>query len=123
MKGKLYLCPTPIGNLSDISERILETLKNVDLIAAEDTRVSVKLLNYFDIKNKLVAYHEHNRAEKGPSIVERILAGESCMAQTPILRRGVLERSTLSARSLQEKARRSFALLVEKPSCICLSNP
>ena len=82
MSGELYVVGTPIGNLGDFSPRAVETLRTVDFIAAEDTRVSIKLLNYFDIKNKLVAYHEHNRAEKGPSIVERILAGESCALVT-----------------------------------------
>ncbi len=78
MPGELYVVGTPIGNLGDFSPRAVETLRTVDFIAAEDTRVTIKLLNYFDIKNKLIAYHEHNRAEKGPSIVERILTGESC---------------------------------------------
>lgn len=82
MAGELYVVGTPIGNLGDLSPRAVETLRTVDFIAAEDTRVSIKLLNYFDIKNKLVAYHEHNRAERGPSIVERILAGESCALVT-----------------------------------------
>lgn len=78
MPGELYVVGTPIGNLGDFSPRAVETLKNVDFIAAEDTRVTIKLLNYFDIKNKLISYHEHNRAEKGPSIVERIMNGENC---------------------------------------------
>ena len=82
MAGELYVVGTPIGNLGDFSPRAVETLRTVDFIAAEDTRASIKLLNYFDIKNKLIAYHEHNRAEKGPSIVERILAGESCALVT-----------------------------------------
>lgn len=82
MAGELYVVGTPIGNLGDLSPRAVETLRTVDFIAAEDTRVSIKLLNYFDIKNRLIAYHEHNRAEKGPSIVERILAGESCALVT-----------------------------------------
>ncbi len=82
MAGELYVVGTPIGNLGDLSPRAVETLRTVDFIAAEDTRVSIKLLNYFDIKNKLVAYHEHNRAERGPSIVERILSGESCALVT-----------------------------------------
>ena len=64
MAGKLYLCATPIGNLEDITFRTLETLKAVDLIAAEDTRHSIKLLNHFDIKTKMTSYHEYNRVEK-----------------------------------------------------------
>lgn len=82
MAGELFVVGTPIGNLGDLSPRAVETLEKVDFIAAEDTRVTIKLLNYFDIKNKLIAYHEHNRAEKGPSIVERILQGESCALVT-----------------------------------------
>lgn len=82
MAGELFVVGTPIGNLGDLSPRAVETLRNVDFIAAEDTRVTIKLLNYFEIKNKLIAYHEHNRAEKGPSIVERILSGESCALVT-----------------------------------------
>lgn len=82
MAGELFVVGTPIGNLGDFSPRAVETLRNVDFIAAEDTRVTIKLLNYFEIKNKLIAYHEHNRAEKGPSIVERILSGESCALVT-----------------------------------------
>ena len=78
MPGMLYLVPTPIGNLSDISIRCKETLKNADFIAAEDTRVTLKLLNHLGIKKSLVSYYEHNKAFKGSVIVERILAGETC---------------------------------------------
>ena len=74
----LYLVPTPIGNLGDISQRCRETLENADFIAAEDTRVSLKLLNHLGIKKSLVSYYEHNKAFKGDKIVERILAGETC---------------------------------------------
>ena len=78
MAGMLYLVPTPIGNLGDISTRCRETLENADFIAAEDTRVSLKLLNHLGIKKSLVSYYEHNKAFKGDKIVERILAGETC---------------------------------------------
>ena len=78
MAGMLYLVPTPIGNLGDISQRCRETLENADFIAAEDTRVSLKLLNHMGIKKNLVSYYEHNKAFKGEKIVERILAGETC---------------------------------------------
>ena len=78
MPGMLYLVPTPIGNLSDISVRCRETLEMADFIAAEDTRVSLKLLNHLGIKKSLVSYYEHNKAFKGNVIVERILAGETC---------------------------------------------
>lgn len=75
MSGKLYLCPTPIGNLGDITLRTLEVLKSVDLIAAEDTRVSAKLLNHFDIKVPTTSYYEHNKREKGSYLVEKLLSG------------------------------------------------
>ena len=78
MAGTLYLVPTPIGNLSDISIRCKETLENADFIAAEDTRVTLKLLNHLGIKKSLISYYEHNKAFKGSVIVERILAGETC---------------------------------------------
>ncbi len=78
MAGMLYLVPTPIGNLGDISQRCRETLENADFIAAEDTRVSLKLLNHLGLKKPLVSYYEHNRAESGPRILQRILAGETC---------------------------------------------
>ncbi len=78
MAGMLYLVPTPIGNLGDISQRCRETLEQADFIAAEDTRVSLKLLNHLNIKKPLVSYYEHNRAESGPRIIQRILAGETC---------------------------------------------
>lgn len=78
MAGMLYLVPTPIGNLGDISQRCRETLESADFIAAEDTRVSLKLLNHLGIKNSLISYYEHNKAFKGEKIVERILAGETC---------------------------------------------
>jgi len=78
MAGMLYLVPTPIGNLGDISIRCRETLEQADFIAAEDTRVTLKLLNHLGIKKSLVSYYEHNKAFKGDKIVERILAGETC---------------------------------------------
>ena len=78
MAGMLYLVPTPIGNLGDISQRCRQTLEEADFIAAEDTRVSLKLLNHLGIRKSLVSYFEHNKAFKGEKIVERILAGETC---------------------------------------------
>ena len=78
MSGMLYLVPTPIGNLGDISQRCRETLEQADFIAAEDTRVSLKLLNHLGIKKSLVSYYEHNKAQKGNVILDRILAGETC---------------------------------------------
>ena len=82
MSGTLYLVATPIGNLGDFSPRAAETLGAVDFIAAEDTRVSLKLLNHFQIKKPLVSYHEHNHITAGQSILARLLAGESCALVT-----------------------------------------
>ena len=78
MSAMLYLVPTPIGNLGDISQRCRETLEAADFIAAEDTRVTLKLLNHLGIKKSLVSYYEHNKAAQGSRIVERILGGETC---------------------------------------------
>lgn len=78
MPGTLYLVPTPIGNLGDISDRARQTLECADFIAAEDTRVTLKLLNHLGLKKPLVSYYEHNRAESGPRILERLLGGQTC---------------------------------------------
>lgn len=77
MSGKLYVCPTPIGNLEDITYRTLNVLKEVDLIAAEDTRHSIRLLNHFNISKPLTSYHEHNEDSKGSYLVEKLLNGEN----------------------------------------------
>lgn len=77
MAGKLYLCATPIGNLGDITLRTLEVLRSVDLIAAEDTRVSIKLLNHFGINKPLTSYYEHNKREKGQYLLQKLLDGLS----------------------------------------------
>ena len=82
MSGKLYLVATPIGNLGDLSPRAAETLAAADFVAAEDTRVSLKLLNHFNIKKPLVSYHEHNQAISGPAILNRLLSGETCALVT-----------------------------------------
>ena len=82
MAGILYLVGTPIGNLGDMSSRALETLSSVDFIAAEDTRVTLKLLNRFEIKKPLICYFEHNRAEMGEKLLSRLMAGESCALVT-----------------------------------------
>lgn len=75
MAGTLYLCATPIGNLEDMTFRVIRTLKEVDLIAAEDTRNSIKLLNHFEIKTPMTSYHEYNKIDKGHALVEKLLAG------------------------------------------------
>ena len=82
MSGTLYLVATPIGNLGDLSPRAAATLESADFIAAEDTRVSMKLLNHLGLKKQLVSYHQHNRSSAGPAILERLLAGESCALVT-----------------------------------------
>lgn len=74
-QGMLYLCATPIGNLEDITFRVIRTLKEVDLIAAEDTRNSIKLLNHFEIKTPMTSYHEHNKVEKAKVLVDKMRAG------------------------------------------------
>lgn len=75
--GMLYLCATPIGNLEDVTLRVLRILQEVDVIAAEDTRQSIKLLNHYEIKTPLVSYHEHNKREKTPVLIQRMLSGEN----------------------------------------------
>ena len=82
MPHTLYLVATPIGNLADISERALKVLSEADFVAAEDTRNTQKLLSYFGIKKPLISYHEHNKAECGERICERLLSGESCALVT-----------------------------------------
>lgn len=75
MAGKLFLCATPIGNLGDMTSRVLETLQSVDLIAAEDTRNSIKLLNHFEIKVPMTSYHEYNKVEKAKELIEKMQTG------------------------------------------------
>lgn len=82
MAGILYLVPTPIGNLGDLSTRIIETLEQVDFIAAEDTRVSLKILNHLGMKKPMVSYYRHNTETSGPQILNRILNGENCALVT-----------------------------------------
>lgn len=82
MAGKLYIVGTPIGNLGDFSPRAVETLRAVDFIAAEDTRVTVKLLNHFEISTPMTSYHEHNLRERGEYIIERLKSGENCALVT-----------------------------------------
>ena len=77
MTGTLYLCATPIGNLEDMTFRVIRTLKEVDLIAAEDTRNSIKLLNHFEIQTPMTSYHEYNKYEKGRKLVEKLLEGQN----------------------------------------------
>ena len=82
MAGTLYLVPTPIGNLGDISQRMAQTLEQADFIAAEDTRVSIKLLNHLGLKKPMVTYHRHNTETGGRAVIDRLLAGENCALVT-----------------------------------------
>ncbi len=82
MAGTLYLVPTPIGNLGDLSRRIVETLEAADFIAAEDTRVTVKLLNHLGLKKPMVTYHRHNFQDMGQAVLDRLLSGEDCALVT-----------------------------------------
>jgi 16S rRNA (cytidine1402-2'-O)-methyltransferase len=82
MAGTLYLVPTPIGNLGDISRRMADTLEQVDFIAAEDTRVTMKLLNHLELKKPMVSYYRHNTQTGGQVVLDRLLAGESCALVT-----------------------------------------
>ena len=82
MAGTLYLVATPIGNLGDLTFRGVETLKQVDFIAAEDTRVTVKLLNHLEIKKPMISYYRHNAGTRGEELIARLLAGESCALVT-----------------------------------------
>lgn len=82
MAGTLYLVPTPIGNLGDISQRMAQTLEQADFIAAEDTRVSIKLLNHLGLKKPMLTYHRHNTETGGQAVIDRLLAGENCALVT-----------------------------------------
>ena len=84
MAGTLYLVPTPIGNLGDISRRMAQTLEEADFIAAEDTRVSLKLLNHLGIKKPMISYHRHNTESGGRAVLDRLLAGENCALVTAL---------------------------------------
>ena len=112
MAGILYLVATPIGNLGDFTPRAVETLENADFIAAEDTRVSMKLLNHFGVKKPLISYHEHNHVTAGQSVLNRLLAGESCAVRRK--RRGGPGHSRLLRRrqrlSCQRSAHRTLHL-------------
>jgi len=77
MSGKLYLCATPIGNLEDMTFRGIRILNEVDIIAAEDTRHTIKLLNHYEIKTKMTSYHEHNKYDKGPKLLQKLLEGKN----------------------------------------------
>ena len=95
-EGTLYLCATPIGNLEDITLRVIRCLKEVDLIAAEDTRNSIKLLNHFEISTPMTAYHEHNKYDKGRELVRLLLEGKDIALITDAGTPGISDPGALS---------------------------
>ena len=109
MSGILYLCATPIGNLEDITFRVLRTLKEVDLIAAEDTRHSIKLLNHYEIKTPMTSYHEFNKIEKAKHLVEQLLSGQNIALITDAGTPGISDPG-------EELARQAFAAGIEVTS-------
>ena len=106
MAGKLYLCATPIGNLEDITYRVLRTLKEVDLIAAEDTRNSIKLLNHFEIKTPMTSYHEFNKIDKAYQLVDKLREGKNIALITDAEHREFLIRGKIWYVSATRKALR-----------------
>lgn len=104
MPGKLYLVPTPIGNLKDITLRALEVLNSVDVIAAEDTRQSLKLLNHFNIKKSLISYHQHNEQGRSENIIERLIEGASIAVITDAGTPGISDPGSVLVRKCIEEA-------------------
>ena len=110
MSGKLYLCATPIGNLEDITLRVLRTLKEVDLIAAEDTRNSIKLLNHFDIKTPMTSYHEYNKIDKAYVLINKMREGQNIALITDAGTPGISDPGEeLTALTLSGLSTRRFA--------------
>lgn len=110
--GKLYLCATPIGNLDDITLRVLNTLKEADLIAAEDTRHSIKLLNHFGIKTPMTSYHEYNKIDKARYLVEQMRQGVNIALVTMQVRRVFLIRERNWWRCAMRQGSRSLRFRV-----------
>ena len=103
MPGTLYLCPTPIGNLEDITLRVLRILKEADLIAAEDTRNSIKLLNHFDIHTPMTSYHEYNKVEKAHELTEQLLLGKNIALITDAGTPGISDPGEVLVRFARER--------------------
>ncbi|MDD7403095.1 MAG: 16S rRNA (cytidine(1402)-2'-O)-methyltransferase [Butyribacter sp.] len=118
MQGMLYLCATPIGNLEDITFRVLRTLKEVDLIAAEDTRNTIKLLNHFDIKTPMTSYHEYNKIDKAAYLVDKMLNGTNIALVTDAGTPGISDPG-------EEIVRQAYAAGIEVTSlpgaCACIT--
>lgn len=110
MAGTLYLCATPIGNLDDMTFRVIETLKKVDLIAAEDTRHSIKLMNHFQIKTKMTSYHEYNKYDKAKILVKQMLEGKDIALVTDAGTPGISDPGEELVRQCHEAGIRVTAL-------------
>lgn len=106
--GTLYLCATPIGNLEDITYRVLRTLKEVDLIAAEDTRNSIRLLNHFEIKTPMTSYHEYNKIDKAYQLVAKMREGKNIALITDAGTPGISDPGRILCASAMKKAFRSL---------------
>lgn len=118
MSGTLYLCATPIGNLEDITFRVLRTLKEVDIIAAEDTRNSIKLLNHFEIKTPMTSYHEYNKIEKGRELVKQLLSGTNVALITDAGTPGISD----PGEELVRMAREAGVVVTSLPgACACIT--
>ena len=98
-QGTLYLCATPIGNLADITQRVVDTLREVDIIAAEDTRNSIKLLNHFGIKTPMTSYHEYNRYDKAAELIDRLMEGKDIALITDAGTPGISDPGEVFARA------------------------
>lgn len=116
--GTLYLCATPIGNLEDMTFRVLRTLQEVDLIAAEDTRNSIKLLNHFDIHTPMTSYHEYNKIEKGRSLVKKLLEGQNIALITDAGTPGISDPGEELVRMCQEAGVKVTSL---PGACACIT--
>lgn len=118
MAGILYLCATPIGNLEDMTFRVIRILKEVDLIAAEDTRNSIKLLNHFEIKTPMTSYHEYNKIEKGKELVEKLLSGKNIALITDAGTPGISD----PGEELVRMAREAGVTVTSLPgACACIT--
>lgn len=118
MSGMLYLCATPIGNLGDMTPRVVETLRSVDLIAAEDTRNSIKLLNHFEIKTSMTSYHEYNKIEKADYLVEQLLQGKNVALITDAGTPAISDPGEV----LVQKCRQSNITVTSLPgACACIT--
>ena len=114
MAGTLYVCATPIGNLDDMTFRVVKCLQSVDVIAAEDTRNSIKLLNHFEIKTPMTAYHEFNKYDKARALVQDMLAGKILQKDTELTRQGGIYELTASVRCEEMIARQVRASILKE---------